>query len=108
MNLKHRSGVRWGELIALRPIDLDFDGNRVVRIHRGVEQSRHGLAVKTTKNRQSRVSTFPASLVDPLRAWANGSAGPTACCSPAQMAASPTAAPSNGSGRVLPGRPAGR
>ena len=24
MRLKHRSGVRWGELIALRPADLDF------------------------------------------------------------------------------------
>ncbi len=70
MNLKHRSGVRWGELIALRPADLDFDGNRVVRIHRAVEQSRQGVAIKTTKNRQRRVSTFPASLAEPLREWA--------------------------------------
>ena len=70
MNLKHRSGVRWGELIALRPVDLDFEGNRVVRIHRAVEQSRQGLAIKGTKNRQRRVSTFPASLAGPLHAWA--------------------------------------
>jgi len=71
MRLKHRSGARWGELIALRPIDLDFGPRRVVRIHRAVEQSRQGLAIKSTKNRQQRVSTFPASLVVPLREWAD-------------------------------------
>lgn len=67
MRLKHRSGVRWGELIALRPTDLDFEPRRIVRVHRAVEQSQHGLAIKSTENRQQRVSTFPASLVDPLR-----------------------------------------
>lgn len=70
MRLKHRSGVRWGELIALRPMDIDFEPQRVVSIHRAVEQSRQGLTIKGTKNRQHRVSTFPASLVDPLQAWA--------------------------------------
>ena len=69
MRLKHRSGLRWGELIALRPIDLDFEQQRVVRVHRAVEQSRQGLAIKGTKNRQHRVSTFPASLVEPLQDW---------------------------------------
>ena len=71
MRLKHRSGLRWGELIALRPVDLDFDSQRVVRVHRAVEQSRQGLAIKGTKNRQRRVSTFPASLVEPLEAWSH-------------------------------------
>ena len=33
-----RSGLRWGELIALRPVDLDFEPQRVVRVHRAVEQ----------------------------------------------------------------------
>jgi len=69
MNLKHRSGVRWGELIALRPSDVDFTGNRVVRIERAVEQSRQGLTIKSTKNRLRRVSTYPASLAEPLREW---------------------------------------
>lgn len=69
MRLKHRSGLRWGELIALRPVDLDFDPQRVIRVHRAVEQSRQGLAIKGTKNRQRRVTTFPASLVQPLEAW---------------------------------------
>lgn len=67
MNLKHRSGVRWGELIALRPSDLDFDGSRAIRVERAVEQSRTGLALKSTKNRQRRATTFPGSLADPLR-----------------------------------------
>jgi integrase len=67
MRLKHRSGARWGELIALRPVDLDFEPQRVVRIHRAVEQSARGMSIKTTKNRQQRVSTFPTSLVADLR-----------------------------------------
>jgi integrase len=67
MGLKHRSGARWRELIALRPVDLDFEPQRVVRIHRAVEQSARGMSIKTTKNRQQRVSTFPASLVADLR-----------------------------------------
>ena len=71
MQLKHRCGARWGELIALRPVDLEFGERRVVRIHRAVEQSRQGFAIKTTKNRQRRVSTFPASLVEPLRGWSD-------------------------------------
>jgi len=71
MRLKHRSGVRWGELIALRPTDLDFAPRRIVRVHRAVEQSRQGLAIKSTKNRQQRITTFPASLVDPLREWSD-------------------------------------
>lgn len=62
MRLKHRSGMRWGELIALRPCDLEFAPNRVVRIHRSVEQARTGMSIKTTKNEQKRVSMFPASL----------------------------------------------
>lgn len=69
MRLKHRSGLRWGELIALRPVDLDFSPQRVIRVHRAVEQSRQGLAIKGTKNHHHRVTTFPASLVEPLQEW---------------------------------------
>jgi integrase len=71
MRLKHRSGLRWGELIALRPVDVDFEPQRVIRVHRAVEQSRQGLAIKGTKNRQRRVTSFPTSLVDPLQALAH-------------------------------------
>jgi integrase len=67
MRLKYRSGTRWGELIALRPCDLDFSPKRVVHIHRAVEQSQQGLAIKPTKNRQRRTSVFPASLAEPLQ-----------------------------------------
>lgn len=71
MRLKHRAGLRWGELIALRPVDVDFGPQRIIRVHRAVEQSRKGLAIKGTKNRQHRVTTFPASLVEPLDAWSS-------------------------------------
>lgn len=69
MRLKHRCGARWGELIALRPIDLSFAPQRVVRIHRAIEQSQSGFAVVPTKNRQERVSVFPASLAEDLQSW---------------------------------------
>lgn len=62
MKLKHRCGARWGELIALRACDLEFEPNRVVRIHRSVEQSKHGRTIKKTKNEHTRASIFPASM----------------------------------------------
>ncbi|QYG94371.1 tyrosine-type recombinase/integrase (plasmid) [Iamia sp. SCSIO 61187] len=69
MRLKHRSGLRWGELIALRPCDLTFSPKRSIAVVRAVEQSRKGFAIKTTKNRQRRQTIFPASLCDDLAAW---------------------------------------
>jgi integrase len=66
MRLKQRSGLRWGELIALRPRDIEFEPHRIVRVERAVEQSHLGLHIKSTKNRQERYSIFPASLVTPL------------------------------------------
>jgi integrase len=62
MRLKHRSGLRWGELIALRPRDVDLVPDRIVRVERAVEQSHLGRRIKTTKNRQQRYSIYPASL----------------------------------------------
>lgn len=66
MRLKHRCGTRWGELIALRPVDIVFQPHRVVRIHRAVEQSARSRVIKTTKNTQKRTSIFPASLAGEL------------------------------------------
>src|SRR5262245_35139479 len=68
MRLKHRSGLRWGELIVLRPRDIDVAPHRIVRVERAVEQSHLGRRIKTTKNRQHRYSVYPASLVAPLAA----------------------------------------
>lgn len=52
MRLTSRSGLRWGELIALRPCDLVFSPKHTIAVLRAVEQSRKGFAIKTTKNRQ--------------------------------------------------------
>lgn len=69
MRLAHRSGVRWGELIALRPVDIDFEPHRIVRVHRAVEQSATGGRVfKTPKNAHQRTTIFPASLGEDLAA----------------------------------------
>lgn len=64
--LAHRSGARWGELVALRPSDIEFAPYRILRIERAVEQSSAGLRIKTTKNSQKRTSIFPASLTATL------------------------------------------
>lgn len=69
MRLKARSGVRWGELIALRPCDITFTPDRSIEVTRAVEQSRQGFAIKPTKNRQHRTTIFPASLRPELEAW---------------------------------------
>lgn len=79
MRLKSRSGLRWGELIALRPVDLTFAPTRSVTVTRAIEQSRQGFAVKSTKNRQRRETVFPASLHGDLHAWVDArceAAGP--------------------------------
>ncbi|HSH59167.1 MAG TPA: site-specific integrase [Acidimicrobiales bacterium] len=62
MRLAHRCGARWGELIALRPCDIDFEPHRSIRITRAVEQSARGRRLKAPKNGQARGTIFPASL----------------------------------------------
>lgn len=67
MRLKHRSGLRWGELTALRAEDISFDP-RTVRVNRAVEQgSRGGPTLKDTKNHMERTSIFPRSLEADLK-----------------------------------------
>jgi len=68
MRLAHRCGARWGELIALRPCDVDFEPHRSIRISRAVEQSAHARTLKAPKNAQKRTTIFPASLSAALAA----------------------------------------
>lgn len=103
MPLKHRSGLRWGELIALRPTDVGFEPHRVVRVHRAVEQSGRGLAIKTTKNTQLRTSIFPASVTTALRSTSQTSRtaqGARDSSSPALAGGLPSAGGSCASGTV--------
>lgn len=66
MRLKHRAGVRWGELVALQVDDISFDP-RVVHVRRAVEQGqRGGPRIKPPKNWKVRTTVFPKSLVDDL------------------------------------------
>ncbi len=68
MRLAHRSGLRWGELTALQPRDIDFEPHRVVRVERAVEQGSSGPAgTKKPKNGRVRTTIFPRSLADELR-----------------------------------------
>jgi integrase len=69
MRLAHRSGLRWGELIALQARDIEFEPARVVHVRRAVEQPTRGPAtLKTPKNGKTRTTIFPKSLVADLRA----------------------------------------
>jgi integrase len=68
MRLKHRAGLRWGELIALQPNDIEFKPARVLRVRRAVQQGARGPAsIKAPKNGKVRTSIFPKSLVAELR-----------------------------------------
>lgn len=88
MRLKHRSGLRWGELIALQPIDLEFEPSRVVHVRRAVELPTKGRpSIKRPKNNHTRTSIFPKSLVDSLQELVDevqATAGPTGLLFPSR------------------------
>jgi len=61
------TGMRRGELLALRWSDIDLESARV-RVERSIEQTRKGLRFKPPKTRHGRQRiSFPASLVAELR-----------------------------------------
>jgi integrase len=67
MRLTHRAGLRWGELVALQPHDIEFEPARVVHVRRAVEQPTRGPArLKAPKNGKVRTTIFPKSLTDEL------------------------------------------
>lgn len=62
------TGMRRGELAALRWGDVDFDAGRI-RVERSLEQTNAGLAFKAPKtNAGRRTISIPASIVSELRA----------------------------------------
>jgi integrase len=67
MRLVARTGLRWGELVALQAGDIDFQP-RVVHVRRAVEQGSSGPAtLKTPKNGKTRTTIYPRSLEPDLR-----------------------------------------
>jgi integrase len=68
MTLALASGMRRGELLALRWRDVDLDGG-IVRVERSLEETKAGLRFKEPKTKQGRRSiTIPPSIVAELRA----------------------------------------
>jgi integrase len=62
------TGMRRGELLALRWIDVDLDAG-AIRVERSLEQTRAGLRFKSPKTKHGRRSiTLPPSAVTELRA----------------------------------------
>ena len=60
------TGLRWGELAALRVRDVDLDRRRV-HVVRSMTEIRGRAVFGTPKNHQRRAVPLPAFLVDPLR-----------------------------------------
>lgn len=62
------TGMRRGELLALRWSDLDLDAG-AVRIERSLEETKAGLRFKAPKTRNGRRAiSLPSSAIEPLRA----------------------------------------
>lgn len=62
------SGLRRGELCALRWSNIDLD-NRTLRVEQSLEQTRAGLRFKAPKTKHGlRTMTLPASVISELRA----------------------------------------
>jgi integrase len=62
------TGMRRGELCALRWSDVDLDG-ATVRVDRSIEETKEGLYAKAPKTRNGRRTiSLPSSVVDTLRA----------------------------------------
>jgi integrase len=65
------TGMRRGELLALRWQDVDLDGAQV-RVERSLEQTKQGLRFKSPKTRHGRRNiALPAFAVEALRAHRN-------------------------------------
>jgi integrase len=60
------TGMRRGEVLALRWRNVDFD-NRIVRVVESLEQTRTGLRTKAPKNEKTRAITLPVFAVEELR-----------------------------------------
>jgi len=61
------TGMRRGEIVALRWGDIDFDGGKI-RVERSIEQTKAGLAFKEPKTKAGyRVVSLPPSVVGELR-----------------------------------------
>lgn len=66
------SGARRGEVMALQWKDLDLDKGGTLRVERAVEQTKQGIAIKSTKTKHGRRTlTLPAVTLDVLRAHWN-------------------------------------
>jgi integrase len=60
------TGMRRGEILALRWCNVDFD-HSMVRVVESLEQTKAGIRVKAPKSEKARAVTLPAFAIDELR-----------------------------------------
>jgi integrase len=60
------SGMRRGEMLGLEWSDLDWDRG-TLEVSKSLEQTKHGLRVKSTKSGETRRFAIPAKVLDVLR-----------------------------------------
>lgn len=67
-DLKRKSGLRYGELIGLRPMDCAFGERRIIRVTRAIDEGdrRDDFDVRSPKNGRRREASFPKSIEAPL------------------------------------------
>ncbi len=58
-------GLRWGELIALRPCDVDFLRRRI-EVHRNAVWVANKVEIEDTKGRENRSVPIPSFVLDML------------------------------------------
>lgn len=65
------TGLRWGEAVALRPMDIDFEARRI-RIERAAVTSGGATRIDTPKTGEARTVTAPKFVFDTLRESCEG------------------------------------
>lgn len=69
--LAAESGLRWGEVVALRPCDIDLDRGRLAVVRQVLEVAGH-LSITKPKHGKTRTANYSESVAERLEKWVAG------------------------------------